>query len=111
MGKLLFLWVCHERLLRDRSIRSGPSDSAFATAQSEAIPAPGRGELADAPGALGADPSAGTCACLRREFSGEPDVGNLHLRFDEGRVGRALASPSLLLYRLMPRACSTEPRP
>jgi len=25
-------------------------------------------------------------------------VGNLHLRFDEGRVGRAQASPSLLLY-------------
>jgi hypothetical protein len=27
-------------------------------------------------------------------------VGNLHLRFDEGRVGRGLPSPSLLLYRL-----------
>jgi hypothetical protein len=25
-------------------------------------------------------------------------VGNLNLRFDEGRVGRAQASPSLLLY-------------
>ena len=25
-------------------------------------------------------------------------MGNLHLRFDEGRVGRAQASPSLLLY-------------
>jgi hypothetical protein len=42
----------------------------------------------------------GTCACLRRELSGEPDAGNLHLRFDEGGVGRASASPSLLLYRL-----------
>jgi hypothetical protein len=30
----------------------------------------------------------GACACLRREFSGEPDAGNLHLRFDEGRAGR-----------------------
>ena len=29
------------------------------------------------------------CACLRREFSGEPDAGNPLLRFDEGRVGRA----------------------
>jgi hypothetical protein len=27
-------------------------------------------------------------------------VGNLHLRFDEGRAGRANASPTLLLYRL-----------
>ena len=26
-------------------------------------------------------------------------MANLHLRFDEGRVGRAQASPSLLLYR------------
>ena len=51
-------------------------------------------------GKAGADPSIGYCACLRRELSGEPDVGNLHLRFDEGRVGRAQASPSLLLYRV-----------
>lgn len=49
-------------------------------------------------GEVGASPSIGYCACLRRELSGEPDVGNLHLRFDEGRVGRYLASPSLLLY-------------
>jgi hypothetical protein len=41
----------------------------------------------------------GYCACLRRELSGEPDAGSLHLRFDEGRVGRAMVSPSLLLYR------------
>src|SRR5690242_20861505 len=50
--------------------------------------------------AAGASPSIGACACLRREFPGEPDAGNPHLRFDEGRVGRALALPSLLLYRL-----------
>ena len=36
-------------------------------------------------GEAGADPPVGHCACLRRELSGEPDVGNLHLRFDEGR--------------------------
>jgi hypothetical protein len=40
-------------------------------------------------GEVGADPSIGDCACLRRELSGEPDVVNLHLRFDEGRAGRA----------------------
>lgn len=45
--------------------------------------------MASAFGAIGADPSIGYCACLRRELSGEPDVVNLHLRFDEGRVGRA----------------------
>ena len=44
--------------------------------------------MATALGEVGADPSVGYCACLRRELSGEPDVGNLHLRFDEGRVGR-----------------------
>ena len=48
----------------------------------------------------GASVRIGACASLRREFSGEPDVGNLHLRFDEGRVGRGFPSPSLLLYRL-----------
>ena len=36
-------------------------------------------------GEAGANSSIGHCACLRRELSGEPDVGNLHLRFDEGR--------------------------
>ena len=54
--------------------------------------------MASAFGALGADPSIGHCACLRRELSGEPDAGNLHLRFDEGRVGRATGvafSPTL----------------
>src|SRR5437762_9739172 len=56
--------------------------------------------MAAALGEVGAGSSVGYCACLRRELSGEPDAGNLHLRFDEGRVGRALASPSLLLYRL-----------
>jgi hypothetical protein len=56
--------------------------------------------MATAPGEVGADPSIRNCACLRRELSGEPDVVNLHLRFDEGRVGRATASPSLLLYPL-----------
>ena len=54
--------------------------------------------MASALGAIGADPSIGHCACLRRELSGEPDAGNLHLRFDEGRVGRATGvafSPTL----------------
>ena len=54
--------------------------------------------MAAALGEVGADPSIGDCACLRRELSGEPDVVNLHLRFDEGRVGPQLASPALLLY-------------
>jgi hypothetical protein len=50
-------------------------------------------------------------------FSGEPDAGNPHLRFDEGRVGRGhWPSPSLLLYRLGFRVaarigCQTALRP
>ena len=54
--------------------------------------------MATASGEVGADPPIGHCARLRRELSGEPDVGNLHLRFDEGRVGRATGvalSPTL----------------
>jgi hypothetical protein len=45
--------------------------------------------MATALDATGLAPSIGYCACLRRELSGEPDAGNLHLRFDEGRAGRA----------------------
>ena len=45
-------------------------------------------------GEAGADPSVGHCACLRRELSGEPDVGNLHLRFDEGRGAFSVPSYS-----------------
>src|ERR1043166_6248720 len=54
--------------------------------------------MATALGEVGADPFIGNCACLRRELSGEPDVVNLHLRFDEGR---GTCSGPLLLY---PRA-------
>jgi hypothetical protein len=45
--------------------------------------------MATALGSAGIDPSFGRCACLRRQLSGEPDAGNLHLRYDEGRAGRA----------------------
>ena len=38
-----------------------------------------------------------TCACSRRESLREPDAGNLHVRFDEGRG--AHQSLPLLLYR------------
>src|ERR1017187_2858767 len=44
----------------------------------------------------------GTCASLRREFSGEPDAGKPHPRFDEGRarLSPLAVTLSLLLYRL-----------
>src|SRR5579864_4449705 len=98
MGELLFLWVRDGCLRGDRSLCSGPSDPAFAAPQPASVPTSARSVLVRAPGAVGADPSGGTCACLRRELSGEPDAGNLHLRFDEGRVGRAIRvalSPTL----------------
>src|SRR5919108_467868 len=82
-------------------------DPAFAAPQPAAVPAPERGELAAAPGAVGADPSGGTCACLRREFSGEPDAGNPHLRYDEGRVGRGL---TVALSPTLPVLCPTRKR-
>src|ERR1019366_1927969 len=74
-------------------------------AQSEALSTAERRSVVHASEAVGAGVSGlpvrvGDSACLRREPSGEPDVGNLHLRFDEGRVGRGLPSLSLLLYRL-----------
>src|ERR1022692_3756210 len=105
LGELLFLWVSHRRVLGDRLVRTQPSDPTFATAQSEALSPAARRGLVHASQTVGVGVSGspvriGNRACLRREFSGEPDVGNLHLRFDEGRVGRGLPSPSLLLYRL-----------
>jgi hypothetical protein len=36
-----------------------------------------------------------TCACLRRESLREPDAGNLHVRFDEGRGASLATSPTL----------------
>jgi hypothetical protein len=44
---------------------------------------------ASIPGAPGADPFVGYGACLRRELSGEPDAGNLHVRLlgSGGRSG------------------------
>ncbi len=30
--------------------------------------------------------------CLRQELTGEPDAGNLHVRFEEGGVGRRVWS-------------------
>jgi len=39
-----------------------------------------------------------TCACSRRESLREPDAGNLHVRFDEGRGARSESLP-LLIYR------------
>src|ERR1700733_14189366 len=105
MGELLFLWVSHWRVLGNRLVRTQPSDPASTATQSETLsPAERRGVVYAPPtvgtGLSGASVRIGTCASLRREFSGEPDVGNLHLRFDEGRVGRGLPSPSLLLYWL-----------
>jgi hypothetical protein len=35
------------------------------------------------------DPSIARFGVLRRPLSGEPDAGNLHLRFDDWRAGRA----------------------
>ena len=40
------------------------------------------------------------CACLRRELPEEPDEGNPHVRFDEGRMVKRLASTTRLLYRV-----------
>ena len=98
VGELFLQRVPAQRLLRDRWLCSGPTDSAFAASQPEAVPASRRGVLVRALETVGAVPSFGACASLRRELSGERDAGNLHLRFDEGRVGRGVPvtlSPTL----------------
>ncbi len=76
-----------------RALCSGTPDPTCGPAQPAAPPS-------SAPGNVVGDPSIGQCARLRREFSGEPDAGNLHLRFDEGRWAGAVPPLPLLLYGL-----------
>src|SRR5512133_1100541 len=64
--------------------------------------------MATAFGAVGADPFIGYCASLRRELSGEPDVGNLHLRFDEGR-GTFRSPPTLPAQTERPKGAVLTP--
>jgi len=87
-----------------------PTDPAFAATQPATVPASVRRILVGTSGAVGAAPSFGVCACLRRELSGEPDAGNLHLRFDEGRAGRAVGvAPSPTLPARLPSRGRSEP--
>src|SRR6266581_2870903 len=44
---------------------------------------------------------------LRFRFPREPDEGNLHVRFDEGRIGRLLAAYSPTLPAKSPRLISS----
>jgi len=37
-------------------------------------------------------PKKKACVCLRREFPGEPDAGNPHVRFDEGEGRKPLST-------------------
>ena len=93
--------VLHRRVLGDRLVRARSPDPTSTAAQSKALSSAEGGVVVPAPSTFGAGPFIGACACLRREFSGEPDAGNPHLRFDEGRVRRShWLSLTLLLYRL-----------
>ncbi len=80
-----------ERYVRDRLIQHLQRRSQ------RPIPSSARRTMVAASGAIGAAPSLEDCACLRRELSAEPDVVNLHFRFDEGRAGRATRVVTVLL--------------
>src|SRR5947207_1046058 len=103
MGELLFDWIPDYGLPADRLVRTKPSGAASQTAQPAAFStAPGHLPVAASPkswsSAVGLEETRATaCACLRRELSGEPDAGNLHVRFDEGRMSHArVAHPPTL---------------
>src|ERR1035437_2679830 len=105
MGELFFCWVSDWRVLGGRLVLTRTPETTLTKAQPTALPAAEGAVLVRAPGAVGTGQfgppvQSGTCACLRRELSGEPDAGNLHLRFDEGRVDAPFGVASLLLYRL-----------
>src|ERR1700730_5725531 len=106
MGELFFHRVSPGCLLGDRLVRAWPSYPASPATQSAALSAGSRrGVVFASPtagvGLSGASVRVGCCACLRREFSGEPDAGNPHLRFDEGRVGRGFVAFSPTLPALL----------
>src|SRR5882724_6144101 len=91
LGQLLFDRVSDHSLPADRLVRTKPFDATSQTAQPATL-SPATGHLLEsAPpeswsGCAGGEMNRATaCACLRRELSGEPDAGNPHVRFDEGR--------------------------
>src|ERR1035438_2223641 len=110
VGELLLFRISYRCLLGDRLVRTWPSHPTSPKAQSAALPPAARRGVVHAPpavgfGIAGSTIRIGTGARLRREFSGEPDVGNLHLRFDEGRVGRSTSvalSPTLPAQQRLP---------
>src|ERR1700680_4007719 len=86
LGELLLFRVPHWRVLGDRLVRAKPSHPAFTATQSAALSSgERRGVVFASPtagvGLSGASVQVGSCACLRREVSGEPAAGNPHLRF------------------------------
>src|ERR1700676_4187407 len=106
MGCVLFDGIPDERLPATRLVRTRSSGAASQTAQPATVSST-PGEIpASTPGGfragvVGVETTRATaCAYLRRELSGEPDAGNLHVRFDEGRMSQAWAALTLLLYRL-----------
>src|SRR5271157_5304907 len=50
-----------------------------------------------------------TCACSRRESLREPDAGNLHVRFDEGRGASSATSPTLPPHEHAQHPCHRVP--
>src|ERR1035438_10261834 len=91
LGQLLLDWVSDLGLLADRLVRTEPSQAASETAQPAAFSTaagnhPERAAPETGTGVVdGEEHRATACGCLRGELSGEPDAGNLHVRFDEGR--------------------------
>src|SRR5450432_3273412 len=98
-------WVPSGGLAGDQHVRARPSRAAPETAQPAALPTAGRGDLQRTASAYGVDlfvsqHRATACACLRREFSGEPDAGKSACPVRRGESGsHRKVSPSLLLYR------------
>src|SRR5439155_7257342 len=104
LGDLFPLWLSEASFRSDQRLRAVAPLETPAASQPAALPAPERhdGLCPDEASGLdrpviGADGAA--CACLRRASLREPDAGNPHVRFDEGRGNRASASVPLLLYR------------
>ena len=91
VGELLFHWILHGGALGDRLVRARSPDPAFATAQPTAVSSAEGDVVVPAPATLGAGPYVGDCASLRREFSGEQDAGNPHLRGDSASETQSMA--------------------
>ena len=89
MGAIFLFWLSSQGQEIDKLVCTFQDYQALEKAQSASLSATERAELLSASKGIGTDISVSftlltTFVCLLVKFTGKPDAGNLHVRFDEG---------------------------